>query len=178
MNILLKQLDEIDIGIIELLESNSDFTHNEIAQQMNRSQPAIGARIKKLQELGFLSHLYGIDFKNTTDLKLVKVEMAASNPDDILKLAKTDPHVINAFKVSGMLNIFVLMACSSLKRLDFLVDQYFRRDPSIQKVKMEMITDMANEFVLPVKFIVEDFKSYRSPIDVTDLSGDSGKSAL
>lgn len=160
----MENLDDIDIGIIEMLEKDSNLTHNEIAKKLKRSQPAIGARIKKLQKEGILRHQYGLDFKIMTDMKLVKVEMSASNPDDILTLAKKNPYVINAFKVSGVSNILVFMACSSLKRLDYLIDQYFRKSSEIRNIRMEMITEIANEFVLPIRFRVENFEEINAPV--------------
>jgi len=46
-NELLK-IDEADKKIIEMIEENPDITHSDIAKEIEKSQPAVGARIIKL----------------------------------------------------------------------------------------------------------------------------------
>ena len=48
-------IDEIDRNIIQLIQKEPTLTHTEIAKQVNRSQPTIGMRIRKLEELGILT---------------------------------------------------------------------------------------------------------------------------
>ena len=50
----LTKIDNIDKRIIETLQKNPSITHSQIAKNLERSQPAIGARIKKLSEKGIL----------------------------------------------------------------------------------------------------------------------------
>lgn len=43
-------MDEIDIKILELLESNGRMSHEEISKRLNMSRPAIHQRISKLEQ--------------------------------------------------------------------------------------------------------------------------------
>ncbi|MHA1618079.1 MAG: Lrp/AsnC family transcriptional regulator, partial [Promethearchaeota archaeon] len=75
---LLSKLDDIDKSIIKILQDDPNITHSQIAKELSRSQPAIGARIKKLTEKGILATQIGVDFSNpeiNSSLNLVKVEM-------------------------------------------------------------------------------------------------------
>jgi len=56
-------LDEKDKKIIFLLQENPFLSQNEISEKVNLSQPAVGARIKKLRKKGFLSYAVGINPK-------------------------------------------------------------------------------------------------------------------
>ncbi|MEJ2295901.1 MAG: winged helix-turn-helix transcriptional regulator, partial [Candidatus Lokiarchaeota archaeon] len=67
------QIDEIDRNIIELIQKEPTLTHTEIARRVNRSQPTIGMRIRKLEDSGVLRFQAGIDVK-TMDLILARVE--------------------------------------------------------------------------------------------------------
>ena len=42
------KIDEVDKSIIELIQKEPTLTHTEIAKKVNRSQPTIGTRIRKL----------------------------------------------------------------------------------------------------------------------------------
>ena len=151
-------LDEIDKQIIELLQHDPSMTHSSIATKLSRSQPAIGARIKKLIDSGILSTQVGVDFKIVADLNLVKIEIMTSKPEEVFEMAEFCPYIINAMKLSGEFNVIVFMACSNLKRIDIIVDRHFRNKDYISKVRMDLITNMAKSFVLPLDFSVDNFQ--------------------
>ncbi|MHA1646228.1 MAG: Lrp/AsnC family transcriptional regulator [Promethearchaeota archaeon] len=159
----LRNLDKIDKEIISLLQNDSTVTHSQIAKNLNRSQPAIGSRIKKLIDKGILATQNGVDFSKIDDLNLVILEISTSRPEKIMEMAQVCPYLINAIKISGVQNIIVFMACSSLKRLDNIIDHHFRSSPYISSISMNLVSGMANKFILPVDFHIEDFKSSDDP---------------
>ena len=151
------KLDDIDKKIIQLLEDNPNITHSHIAKKLSRSQPAIGARIKKLERTGILAKQIGVNFKIMNDLNLVKVEMTTSNPEKALDMAINCPYIINALKISGAYNIMMFMACSNLRRLDMILDRHFRNQEDVSNIRMDLITGMAKPLILPINFSLEDF---------------------
>ena len=164
------KLDDIDKELIHLLQNDSDITHSQIAKKLNRSQPAIGARIKKLTDQGILATQIGVDFSNekiNSILNLVKVEMTTSKPDLVFDMASHCPYMINALKMSGEYNILMFMACSSLKRLDVVLDRHFRNQNYVKKIRMDLITSYAKKFIIPVDFSAENFEN---PDDLCDMS--------
>lgn len=48
------RLDKIDLGILKLLEKDARLTHKEIAHSMSLSITPIHARIRKLQDEGYI----------------------------------------------------------------------------------------------------------------------------
>jgi len=152
------KLDEIDKNIITMLQQDPSTTHSKIASDLSRSQPAIGSRIKKLTENGTLATQMGMDFSQVVDYFLIKVEMSCTQPEEVFKLARICPYIINVFKLSGNRNLMVLMACSNLKRLDAIIDQHFRSFEFIHNIHMDIITKIAKKMVLPFVFLIENFK--------------------
>ena len=149
------KLDDIDRKIITLVQDDPNLTHTQIAEQISRSQPTVGMRIKKLEKEGILQFQPGINFKKV-DLFLASVEMNTKRPNEILEMAKFCPFMLNAFRLSGSHNIMILLASSKLDKLDNIVNYHFRSDPSVQSVAMNMITEIAKDFILPVDFESED----------------------
>jgi Lrp/AsnC family leucine-responsive transcriptional regulator len=152
----LEKLDELDYEIIRILQADPTQTHSQIAKQLNRSQPAIGARIKKLQDAGLLATQIGVDFHKVTDFTLIRVDIVTTKAKDVLELANYCPYVINAMRLSGEYNISVLMASTDLKRLDAVIDRHYRLKPYVKKTLMERITDVATTFILPMNLKAEE----------------------
>lgn len=144
-------LDDIDRDIITLLQKHPNITHSEIAKRIGRSQPAVGSRIHRLEEKGVISSQYGINFKNA-DIILAKVELSTRDPSEIVEMGKYCPFVVNCMRLSGENNILLLLASSSMKKIDAVVDCHFRNHENIKNVKLDIITDFIKDFVLPIDF--------------------------
>ncbi len=48
------QIDEIDLKLLEYLQENARIKRNELAEKVNLTIPAVGERIKKLEEKGLI----------------------------------------------------------------------------------------------------------------------------
>ncbi|TFF98560.1 MAG: Lrp/AsnC family transcriptional regulator [Promethearchaeota archaeon] len=149
------QLDSIDKKIISLIQKDPNMTHTKIAEEIDRSQPTVGMRIKKLENSGVLQFQPGINFKNV-ELHLGIVEVKASNPEEIMDMAKFCPFMLNAFRVSGEHNICIMLASSNLQKLDNVVNYHFRNNPTIANVSMEVVTEIAKDLILPIDFDSEE----------------------
>ena len=144
-------IDEIDKNIIELIQQEPTLTHTEIAKKINRSQPTIGMRIRKLESNGVLKFQAGIDVRNL-DLILARVELQTLEPDNVLKLARNCPYMLNALRLSGTSNISIFMASNKLSHIDNIVNNHFRKNPNVLSVHLDIITDAIQDFVLPFSF--------------------------
>ena len=151
------QIDEIDKNIITLLQANPNITHSDIAKKINRSQPAVGSRIHRLEERGVISSQFGINFKNSPKINLVKIEIETKDPKEIYQMGEHCPFVINCMKLSGQNNMMIFLASSSLKKIDAIIDHHFRDRPNIMAVRMDIITDFCKNFILPIDFRMDDF---------------------
>jgi DNA-binding Lrp family transcriptional regulator len=145
------EIDEIDKNIIELIQKEPTLTHTEIAKRVNRSQPTIGMRIRKLEDSGVLKFQAGINVK-TMDLILARVEIQTLNPKEIIELVKKCPYMLNAFRLSGDSNVSVFIASTKLEHLDNIINCHFRKNPNVSNVYMNIVTDVVKDFVLPFDF--------------------------
>ena len=148
-------MDEIDQQIIQLIQEDPNLTHTEIATHVNRSQPTIGMRIRKLEDAGVLHFQAGINIKET-ELYLSRCDISTSNPDKIILMAKNCPFMINVFRLSGEWNISLLLASLKLEDLDKIVNNHLRLDKEIRKIKMEIITDISENYVIPLNILFEN----------------------
>ena len=107
------KMDDIDRSIIQIVQDNPSLTHTQIAKKVNRSQPTVGMRIRKLEERGLLKFQAGINLKKL-DLCLARVELQAKNPDEIFKLTDICK-LSNSYKllINICLNLCYLLSLKS-----------------------------------------------------------------
>ena len=151
------KLDDIDRQIITLVQEDPNLTHTQIAEKINRSQPTVGMRIKKLEKEGILQFQPGINFKKV-QLHLATVEINTRNPEEVLEMGKCCPFMLNAFRLSGNSNISILMVGLSFKDIDLIVNRHFRNDPNVIAVHIDVISEVINDFVLPIDLNLDQGK--------------------
>lgn len=150
-------IDDIDCMIMDLIQKKPNLTHSQIADHVNRSQPTIGMRIKKLEKLGILKYQAGITLKNDA-LCFARVDIQTKNPTGSFKTIRNCPFLLNAFRLSGNSNISVLAVGLNYKDLDQIVNIHFRSDPDVLEVKVEIISDVADDLILPLNLHFEKDK--------------------
>jgi len=148
-------IDHIDCQIMDLIQREPSLTHTEIAEHVNRSQPTVGMRIKKLESLGVLKYQAGINIK-VADLCFARVEIITKNPHEAFKTVKECPFMLNAFRLSGDTNISIIITGLSYKDIDKIVNSHFRSNPNVLNVHIDVIADVANDFVFPINFNFEN----------------------
>ncbi len=149
------KIDEIDRKIITLIQNEPNITHSEIAQKVDRSQPTVGMRLKKLTTSGILKIQAGLNFR-TVDVFLAFVYLKTDDPEKVMSQAMHCPFMMNAYKLSGEYNILLSLASAKLEKLDGLVNSHFRNKDEIHSVKMEVVIDIAKDMVLPINFSLQD----------------------
>jgi DNA-binding Lrp family transcriptional regulator len=111
-------------------------------------------RIRKLEDAGVLQFQAGINIKET-ELYLSRCDLSTSNPEKTLAMAKNCPFIINAFRLSGEWNVSLFLASVNLEGLDRIVNYHFRDNEYIKKINMEIITDISDNFIIPLNILFE-----------------------
>jgi DNA-binding Lrp family transcriptional regulator len=151
-------IDEKDRMIIKLLEEDPDISQNEIAKIVGLSQPSVGSRIKKLKDMGIISHSYGINVKNA-GLYILKVDVKCREPKKILNKMSECPFFLNGFIVAGNKNLMILFAGEDLTTLEAIVDHHIRPDPEVYDVDVGIIVRAEKDSIIPLKLHVEKSKN-------------------
>ena len=149
-------IDDDDYKIIEMMEKDADVTHSKIAQEIEKSQPAVGARIIKLERKHLLTKQIGFNMKKV-DIKTVIVFVSTKDVETIVRKIEKCPFINHAFKISGEFNLLCFISASDLQTVEKLVDLCFRKDPNVINVKTNIIIDSVHDFVIPIDFQIEKF---------------------
>ncbi len=152
----LLSIDEADKKIIEMMEENPDITHSDIAKEIEKSQPAVGARILKLERKHLLTKQVGFNIKKV-DIKVAIVYISTKDVEAIVQKIVNCPFINHAFKISGEFNVLCFIAASDLQTIEKLVDLCFRRDDNVINVKTNILIESIHDFVVPIDFQIENF---------------------
>ena len=152
----LLSIDEADKKIIEMIEENPGITHSNIAKEIEKSQPAVGARILKLERKHLLTKQVGFNIKKV-DINVAIVYISTKDVEAIVKKIVNCPFINHAFKISGEFNVLCFVAASDLQTIEKLVDLCFRRDDNVINVKTNILIESIHDFVVPIDFQIENF---------------------
>lgn len=158
-------IDDADKKIIEMIEEDPDITYSDIAKEIEKSQPAVGARIIKLERKHLLTKQVGFNIKKV-DIKVAIVFISTKDVDIIVEKIKECPFINHAFKISGEYNLLCFISASDLQTIERLIDLCFRRDPNVLNVKTNVLIESIHDFVVPIDFQIEKFdekSSYCGP---------------
>jgi Lrp/AsnC family leucine-responsive transcriptional regulator len=150
------QIDSDDKKIIEMIEKDPDITHSDIAKEIEKSQPAVGARIIKLERKNLLTKQVGFNVKKV-DIKVAIAYISTKDVDTIVRKIENCPFINHAFKISGEFNVLCFIAASDLQTIEKLIDLCFRRDKNVINVKTNILIESIHDFVVPIDFQIEDF---------------------
>ncbi|MFX1337032.1 MAG: Lrp/AsnC family transcriptional regulator [Promethearchaeota archaeon] len=145
------KMDDIDKKIIALVQDQPNLTHTEIAEKVNRSQPTVGMRIRKLEEQGVLQFQAGINLK-AADMYFARVDLKTNNPEKIYNIVKKCPFMLNAFRLSGNTDMSIMMAGFNIEDIDKIVNIHLRSNPDVMMVTIDLITDIMTDFIIPFDF--------------------------
>jgi len=147
---LARDLDETDKKIIRMLVENPQRSQTEISELLKISQPAVSARVRKLEEKGVLSHLVGTDIKKA-QLFMAKVEITTDKVEQLLKTLESCPLYLNCFLTSGKHNVTCLMIGENIRSIMSCVDSRLRQNLPIKDIEFDLIVSPTRPMIVPVK---------------------------
>lgn len=136
-------IDEVDLAILELLQQNARLQWKEIGQHVHLTGQAVGARIRKLEEIGALEG-YTIRTNSTklglTQTALVTVFMTNTHHDKFQAWLHKQSCVVEAHRVSGEGCYWLKVIVATSEDLTVFLDRLleygnYRVNLSIQAVK-------------------------------------------
>jgi Lrp/AsnC family leucine-responsive transcriptional regulator len=147
---LTKEIDDIDKKILYMLSKDPQVSQAELSKRLKISQPAVSARIHKLEEKGILARLVGTDVKKA-QLFLAKVDITTNHVEGFLKSVEGCPLYLNCFLTSGRHNMTCFLMGEDMKSVMSCVDSRFRQNPSIKSMECDLVMNPTRSLVVPVK---------------------------
>ncbi|AOK32032.1 AsnC family transcriptional regulator [Burkholderia singularis] len=126
------ELDRLDWRIIEALQAHARMTNTELGKRIGLSQPAVSARIKRLEEQGVIegysarinAALVGRDIS-----ALIRIRTSHAQIAKCLKVFATMPEVVDAHRITGEDCFVVRVAVQRMNQLEAVIDALAKFGP-------------------------------------------------
>ena len=122
-------LDRLDKRILELLQRNARMSNTDIGKQVGLSQPAVTARIQRLEDSGVIEgygarinpRLAGLEIT-----ALIRLKTTHERIEECLGIFRTMPAVVAADRVTGEDCFVARVTVAEMGELEAAIDQFAR----------------------------------------------------
>jgi len=138
------KLDQIDLRILNKLQSNARITNQELADAVGLSASPCLQRVKRMEMAGVIS-----GFNATIDLHKVcrHVDViAAVTLDSHERTIKAMPCVVECTKVAGNFDYLVRFVCPDIGSYQMLSDEMLRLGPKIGNLSSYTVLKVVRRF--------------------------------
>jgi Lrp/AsnC family leucine-responsive transcriptional regulator len=139
------KLDETDVRILEIIQTDGRITNTKLASMIGISQPAMLERVRRLESSGVISGYTAVLDRDKIGLEVmvfVSVSLAVhqlSSVDKIKKKMVSFPEVLECFQVSGDDDFILKVALENINSyMDFVMNK-LSKISGIRKVKSSFI---------------------------------------
>lgn len=123
-------LDDIDLGILDLLRKNGRLTNKEIGERLNKTATPIFKRIKRLEEQGFIKgYVAVLDYDKIGQglLAFTHVQVKDHTKEGLQKFidqAISFDEVLECYQTSGEFDFILRIASKDIKSYqDFMINK-------------------------------------------------------
>jgi len=144
-----KVIDPIDKKVLRKLAAKPGITQSGLAKELGMTQPSVNGRLQKLRDLGILVNEMMLD-PMALGLSLAIVDVACKNPQKVIAPIKSCPYLVNAFTLSGVENLRLILCAESVTTLEVMVDRHLRNSPDVIDTKFNIVLSTFDTPLVPV----------------------------
>ncbi|CAB3681715.1 Lrp/AsnC family transcriptional regulator [Trinickia soli] len=125
-------LDKLDWRILEALQSNARVTNTELGKQIGLSQPAVTARIRRLEEQGVIEGYAARINPGLVGRRIAAVVRICTTHAEIkhcLSAFAAMPEIIEAHRITGEDCFLVRIVVEEMSQLESAIDALARFGP-------------------------------------------------
>lgn len=123
------ELDRLDWRILESLQKNARMTNTEIGKQVGLSQPAVTARIRRLEDAGVIEGYAARINPGLAGLHmtaLIRIRTTHAQIKQCLEAFETMPEVVEADRITGEDCFVVRVVVQQMPQLEQAIDSLAR----------------------------------------------------
>lgn len=134
-------LDDYDLAILDILQSDNTTPQREIARLVHLSAPAVQRRIGRLRESGVIRKQVAVLDANALGRPLtltVEVHVHDEHPDRTAQLReriKLEPAVQQCYVITGEADYLLIITASTMADYEALTERLFRNDPNVRRFR-------------------------------------------
>lgn len=115
-----KPLDNLDMGILKLLQENGRMSFSEMAKRLNASETTVRFRFKRMIRMGVIKKIVPVVNRRKLGLNYSAALMLRFNPSKLesaLKRIKEFKEITQIYQLSGPYDAIAVVISSSMEEL-------------------------------------------------------------
>lgn len=139
-----KDIDIIDLKILEELKENSRVSFNDISERVGKTEATVRRRVKKLEEEGIIKKYtieYNINSKPKTRAT-VKIEPDFKEIKAIMKELTEIEEITDIWRLSGDCGLFIKVEIESIEKFNPLIEEKISQIKGVKIMETCFITDI------------------------------------
>lgn len=140
-----RDLDDVDKQILAALQQDSAISNAELARRISLSPPAVHARIKRLEELGYIKQYVALlnrEMLGYDMLCIVSVTLQLHQPEQIDRFheaVRQMPEVLECYFLTGDHDYLLKVVVRNRKALEKFLMEKLTRVPGVSRVSTSVV---------------------------------------
>jgi Lrp/AsnC family leucine-responsive transcriptional regulator len=155
----MERFDAIDRRILAILREHGRASHAHIAKRVGLSAPAVGERVRKLEQAGVVLGYRAVLAPDALGLGICAFVALAPRPGTVVAELVTRllelPEIEELHSVAGTYSYFAKVRVASPELLDEFLDRLMMMD-GVKRTETTMVLRTSAERPVPLPFGVED----------------------
>ncbi len=150
-------LDDIDISILQQLQKNGRISNADLARYINLSPPATHARLKRLEQVGFIDDFVTLLNRGRLGydmLCFVNISLQMHQPEEVKRFRKAIevmPEVLECFHVTGEFDYLLKVVIRNQKDLERFLVKRLTPIPGVARIYTSLVVnEVKNTTALPL----------------------------
>lgn len=138
-------LDEVDIQLLALLQSDGRMTNADLAKQVNLSPPSVLQRVRALEKAGLIRGYFALlDYERLglkiTALAMISLSLHQEQPiERFRKQIQTIPEVLECYHVSGEFDFLLKIVVKDMRAYEQLIRESLSKIKGIGQIKTSFV---------------------------------------
>jgi DNA-binding Lrp family transcriptional regulator len=151
-------IDEIDGSILEILQAEGRLSNVDLAKRINLSPPATHARLRRLEELGFIRQYAALLDREKAGFDMlcfVHISLQLHQPrqvEEVRAAVRQIPEVLECHHVTGEYDYLLKVVIRNRKDLERFVLERLTPIPGIARIHTSLVlSEVKNTTQLPLE---------------------------
>ena len=145
------KVDAINVSILKILQQNARMSNAEIGRRVGISSPAVGERIKKMEDTGIIDKYQTVVSYRETGYQLkaiITMKAFVGKLVPFIKKVKSYNEVINCYRITGNDNIVMEVVFKNQTHMESFIDYLILYGETKTQIVLSKIID--NNAILPI----------------------------
>lgn len=149
----MKNLDDVDLEILRMLQKNARVTLHEIASRIGKTPSSINYRLKRIMGLGVIKKFVTVLDKEKLGFKydaIIMIRVKPNKLDDLEKFLKNHGEVLMAYAITGIYDVCIITVFRDEDHYLKFVEELYESGCVTETTTFVIVKQIKEKYELPI----------------------------